>query len=241
MVKFECPERGSLALTSEPAGAAVSCPWCDSRLTVRGQTPFTEDDWQTHSHVFLLLQFARRHASDRKLWLFCYACARRILGRVEGAVDQAERRVGQRSGWKKKAHSAAWLLQVVPRFLNGGSEREEYVGELQIDQLASAVWGPGSGHPDEGDVIEQAGLLRDIVGNPFRPAAIRPEVLAWDGGRVSKLGQPIYDERRFDDLPILADALEDAGCTDQGILDHLRSPGPHVRGCWVVDLLTERK
>jgi hypothetical protein len=75
----------------------------------------------------------------------------------------------------------------------------------------------------------------------FQPAAIRPEVLAWDGGRVSKLGQAIYDERRFDDLPILADALEDAGCTDQSILEHLRSPGPHVRGCWVVDLLTERK
>jgi hypothetical protein len=51
------------------------------------------------------------------------------------------------------------------------------------------------------------------------------------------LAHLIYDQRRFTDLPVLADALEEAGCTDQTILDHLRGPGPHVRGCWAVDLL----
>jgi hypothetical protein len=47
----------------------------------------------------------------------------------------------------------------------------------------------------------------------------------------------LYDERRFDQLPILADALQDAGCHDAGLLEHLTSPGPHVRGCWAVDLI----
>jgi hypothetical protein len=54
---------------------------------------------------------------------------------------------------------------------------------------------------------------------------------------VARLARGIYDDRAFDRLPILADALEDAGCHDTAILDHCRQPGPHVRGCWVVDLL----
>jgi hypothetical protein len=56
-------------------------------------------------------------------------------------------------------------------------------------------------------------------------------------GTVRKLAQAIYDDRRFADLPILADAFEEAGCSDQDILAHCRSEGPHVRGCWVVDLI----
>jgi hypothetical protein len=59
----------------------------------------------------------------------------------------------------------------------------------------------------------------------------------WNDGAVVKLAESIYTERAFDRLPILADALEDAGCTDAAVLDHCRGPGPHVRGCWVVDLV----
>ncbi len=87
----------------------------------------------------------------------------------------------------------------------------------------------------------QCGLVRDIFGNPFRPVALDPAWLAWNDGTVPKLAQAIYDERAFDRLPLLADALEDAGCTDAEILAHCRGPGPHVRGCWVVDLLLEKK
>ncbi len=54
---------------------------------------------------------------------------------------------------------------------------------------------------------------------------------------MAALARSIYDDRAFDRLPVLADALEDAGCTDAAILDHCRGPGPHVRGCWVVDLI----
>jgi hypothetical protein len=80
-------------------------------------------------------------------------------------------------------------------------------------------------------------LLRDIFGNPFRTVTLDPAWLAWNGGTVRKLAQAVYDDRAFDRLPILADALEDAGCTDGEILAHCRSGGEHVRGCWVVDLL----
>src|SRR5262249_31616753 len=82
-----------------------------------------------------------------------------------------------------------------------------------------------------------AGLLREIVGNPFHPVTLNPAWLTWNDGTVPKVAQAIYDDRAFDRMPILADALEDAGCTDQAILDHCRGPGEHVRGCWVVDLL----
>jgi hypothetical protein len=65
--------------------------------------------------------------------------------------------------------------------------------------------------------------------------------LHWNGNTVSKMAQAIYGDRAFEHLPILADALEEAGCTDAAILDHCRQPGEHVRGCWVVDLLLGKK
>jgi hypothetical protein len=88
-------------------------------------------------------------------------------------------------------------------------------------------------------------LLRDIFGPlPFRPVPIDPAWLAWNDGTVPRLAQAAYEHRSLPDghldpsrLAVLADALEDAGCTDPDILNHCRTPGVHVRGCWVVDLL----
>lgn len=79
--------------------------------------------------------------------------------------------------------------------------------------------------------------LKDIMGNPFRPVATDPTWLSWHDGPVPRIAQAIYAERRFADLPILADALEEAGCNNADILSHCRSNGQHVRGCWVVDLI----
>jgi hypothetical protein len=76
-----------------------------------------------------------------------------------------------------------------------------------------------------------------VFGNPFRPVALDPAWLAWNDGAVRKMAQALYDERAFDRLPLLADALEDAGCTNADILAHCRQPRPHVKGCWVVDLV----
>jgi hypothetical protein len=77
-------------------------------------------------------------------------------------------------------------------------------------------------------------LLRCVAGDPFRPVACDP---GWRTADVVSLARGIYDERAFDRLPILADALQDAGCDNADVLGHCRGPGPHVRGCWVVDLV----
>lgn len=78
-------------------------------------------------------------------------------------------------------------------------------------------------------------LVRDIFGNPFRPVAFDP---SWRTSDVVALAQGIYDDRAFNRMPILADALQDAGCTNDDILTHCRDTNtPHARGCWVVDLV----
>jgi hypothetical protein len=82
-----------------------------------------------------------------------------------------------------------------------------------------------------------AGLLREIVGNPFRPVVIEPHWLAANDGAVRHLAEGIASTRDCSTMPVLADALVDAGCRDEAILTHLRSPGPHVRGCWALDLI----
>jgi hypothetical protein len=84
-------------------------------------------------------------------------------------------------------------------------------------------------------LLLETSLLRDIIGNPFRPVNIDR---AWLTANVMALARVIYDDRAFDRMPELADALEKAGCTNAGILGHCRfTVWPHVRGCWVVDLL----
>lgn len=104
-------------------------------------------------------------------------------------------------------------------------------------------------HPEPPTLAQKSALLRDIFGNPWRPLLVSIAVketvhmtpihkwLTWSGGAVVQIAQQIYDERDWAAMPILADALMDAGCTDQTILDHCRLPGPHVRGCWVLDCL----
>jgi hypothetical protein len=89
----------------------------------------------------------------------------------------------------------------------------------------------------------QCHSLRDLFGNPCRPTpALLPSLLGWHGGTVPKLAQTIYEDRdqrsgHLDAgrLAVLADMLEEAGCCDAELLGHLRGPGPHVRGCFVVD------
>jgi hypothetical protein len=91
----------------------------------------------------------------------------------------------------------------------------------------------------------EAALIRDVFGNPFRPVSTNP---AWLTATVRALAQAAYNERLLpvgtlhpSRLAILADALEEAGCTEHAVLDHLRSPGPHVRGCWAVDAVLAKE
>ena len=83
----------------------------------------------------------------------------------------------------------------------------------------------------------QTNLLRDIFGNLFHSTALDPSWLTWNGGKISNIAKAIFEKRAFDRLPFLADALQEAGCDNEDILNHCRQPGVHVRGCWVVDLL----
>lgn len=145
------------------------------------------------------------------------------------------------------AHAAYLCLRDRPRevFTGGDGNAAEYCARA-IDRAESLLSGM---KPEEASIDEDgqrsdtgirraiANVLRDIFGNPFRRVTVDPAWLAWNDGTVVKMAQCIYEDRAFDQLPILADALEEAGCVDTGILRHCRQEGEHVRGCWVVDLL----
>jgi len=81
-------------------------------------------------------------------------------------------------------------------------------------------------------------LTHDVFGNLFRPVTFDPR---WRTSDVLGLARTIYDDRAFERLPILADALMDAACAEEQVLAHCRAAGPHVRGCWVVDLVLNKK
>lgn len=94
--------------------------------------------------------------------------------------------------------------------------------------------------PDAAEMAKQQELLKDIFGNPFRPRFVGE----WLNSSVLAIASGVYQERALpsghldtDRLAVLSDALEEAGCSDSDILEHLRSPGPHVRGCWALDLI----
>jgi hypothetical protein len=103
-------------------------------------------------------------------------------------------------------------------------------------QAARAAWEAAQAAKAQ-EQAYQCTVLRDILGNPFRAVTVNP-------GRLTpgliELARMMYEDRAFDRLPVLADALEAAGCADADILAHCRGPGPHTRGCWVVDLLLRR-
>jgi hypothetical protein len=99
--------------------------------------------------------------------------------------------------------------------------------------------------------VEEAGLVdlgRCILGHPFGSAAVDPARPAWRGGAIPRLAQAVYEERELPSghldaarLAVLADMLEEAGCTEPGLLGHLRGPGPHARGCQAVDAILGRE
>ena len=82
-----------------------------------------------------------------------------------------------------------------------------------------------------------ANEFRDVAGNPFRPVTFDP---AWRTETVVGLATGIDEAGAYERLPILADALQEAGCEDEQVLSHARGPGPHVRGCWLIDMILGR-
>jgi hypothetical protein len=113
--------------------------------------------------------------------------------------------------------------------------------------IDDSAWVSAVAYSDHGEADRAAiaALIREIVGNPFRPIRINA---AWQTPAVLALAQAAYDKRILPAwtldpvrLAILADALEETGCDSADIFAHLRSPGPHVRGCWPVDLILARE
>jgi hypothetical protein len=122
----------------------------------------------------------------------------------------------------------------------------ERVQKLREDPAARAGWiGRSRWEAEsEAELAAQADLLRDVVGNPFRPVAVDPAWLGWNGGIVPRLARAVYDNQPPDTgfldksrLLILADALEEAGCRERYLLGHCRGDAPHARGCFLVDAL----
>ncbi len=143
--------------------------------------------------------------------------------------------------------SGAPLGKVWPWAARAAAETTAYDAAEAVRATDAAVERAGiEWVADGGDIHEvaarigakvRAGWLRDIIGDPLRS----PDFDAvWRTPTVRDMAHAIYAERAFDRLPVLADALEEAGCTDTAILGHLRSPGQHVRGCWPVDLILDR-
>jgi len=87
-------------------------------------------------------------------------------------------------------------------------------------------------------VREVVRLIHEVIGNPFRPNTFSSD---WRTDTAVTLAHSMYESGDFSVMPILADALQDAGCENEDVLNHCRSEGPHVRGCWVVDLVLGKK
>ena len=87
------------------------------------------------------------------------------------------------------------------------------------------------------EALDAVELVHEIFGNPFHPVTVDPTWLTWKEDRSERMARTIYQKRCFRNMPILADALEEAGCKDTAILTHCRLPVDHARGCWVVDAL----
>jgi hypothetical protein len=151
------------------------------------------------------------------------------LALAEQERDALEEEIGEGvyQATEKPYDETPWLLLNAAQLVQQSDHSETVIARL----LASFEgWG---------DVKERAvriaHIMRDIVGNPFRTVTFDP---SWRTSDVILLAQGIYDNRAFDRMPILADALQDAGCNNPDILDHCRDTSlPHVRGCWVVDLV----
>lgn len=223
----------------------------------------TEVAWLAGTDPRPLLKFLGNQIGPRKLRLFGVECCKQFMRvldhRGTSALETAERYAeglcgadeleaartaamvafnefddshpwgpGDETGWESAADAVEWLCRKE-------LHREFIVG---IAMGSAHVWGwlhaPGMKRAMRRFAFaEQSRLLRDIVGNPFRPGVFDPR---WRTADVTELARTIYEDRAFDRMQILADALMDAGCADEQVLGHCRSAGPHVRGCWVVDL-----
>ena len=222
-----------------------------------------EKKWLASVELMPMLKCLRGKAGTRAVRLFAVACCRRIWhlladdqarqaveaaeGYAEGQAPPGPREVdiSTRGGMAVNACLAITGGNPVNRWVTGLALVAEHAAIAAADaalggtrlEVDVAAWEAAF----DAELAAQCRVLRDIAGNPFRPVTVSP---SWQTPQAVALAQAAYEQREMPAgtldlarLAILADALEEAGCTDQSILVHLRGPGPHARGCWVVDLL----
>ena len=122
----------------------------------------------------------------------------------------------------------------------GEAARLEEVSDLIYGGPEMRAWADAHRGAIRAEEAAQADILRDIFANPFRATGFDPVWRAWNDGGLVKIAQGILGERAFDRMPIVADALLDAGCDNEELIAHCRSGGDHVRGCWALDLILGR-
>lgn len=202
----------------------------------------------------------RRKAGRRKLRLFLCACSRRVWHLVPEGPHREAVELGERLC--EGENLATQIASLKDREVQGKLSRRHaahaglacvgtniwHAAVTGADAAAMAVawasveddWEKKMKFYDQAkdaEEVEQAKLLREIAGNPFRPVKVEPAWLRWNDRTVVAMAQSIYEDRAFNRLPILHDALLDAGCDNEEILSHCCGPGPHTRGCWPVDLI----
>jgi hypothetical protein len=245
-----CQDAAVLEHCRGPGPHVRGC-WVVDLLLGRGDA-VTEEQWLEGTDPTAMLGFLgdTEKASERKLRLFGCACCRRVWHNMDKhsrrAVEVAERFADEGAGWWERLWYKATTWP-------GGGWWEGHPGRTATvngpPRMAAFLLVSRWSQPqteavdvafvsftmeEEKSSAGQCHLLREILGNPFCPLTLDP---AWKTPTVLLLARSLYEERRFEDMPVLADALEEAGCTDAELLGHLRSPGPHVRGCWGLDVV----
>ena len=204
----------------------------------------TEAEWLACDDPGRMLGMVHGLASNRKLRLFAVASFRGESDRFSAWKEEVEAVERFADGQLTAAELDKVLADIYPMVaisISGDRLVEAATSAtLWRDACAglSQVAATATGHNKQlwhYQNPRHCTYIREIFGRPpFRSDLFD---LAWRTSTVTSLAETIYADRAFDRLPILADALEDAGCTDRAILDHCRQPGEHVRGCWVVDLV----
>lgn len=207
----------------------------------------TEAEWLACSDPIRMLELLGNKCSKRKMRLFVadgVQSLESIFGTEQKVLAEMHERVAE--GQATEEDLERFLLRDMPELWEhrapGGNlpsvwqsarmgVRERFkLAPLEKSELVTDA-------SRAAEYAEMCIILRCIFGNPFRPMPLPSSLFVQNDVTLVTLAQAIYQDRGFDRLPILADVLEEAGCTDVAILDHCRHPGPHVRGCWVVDLI----
>jgi hypothetical protein len=252
MIRFRCPGtcRCGTPCSVEDVlgGSTIACPHSGTPIRVPARS-FTANDWANSVDPQEMLFGLPELVPNRKLRLFALACCQRIAVRLSHPLSKQALLLAERCA--EEIATEEEMRTLAQQFMNEYNARLAAVhGNWQVISTADldAAYSmtlkvfPASVAFNVAkvarDIAEeqshQCCLLHCIFGNPFDTPIINS---AWLSCDVNNLAQGIYAEGAFDRMPILGDALEEAGCANADILNHCRQPGEHVRGCWVVDLL----